>query len=78
MAIADELDLREIAGEIHPRYAALRQAAEMYADHQKLRIVSDNRIFSLTVHPEAYSLKRISSGFATSTMCASAAARAAR
>jgi hypothetical protein len=56
MAVADAHDLRDIAVELGPRYAALRQAAEMYADHQNLRIVSDNRIRSLTVHPEAYAL----------------------
>jgi hypothetical protein len=42
-------DLTPLAKDLGNRYKALRQAAEMYADHQKLRIVTGNRIESLTV-----------------------------
>jgi hypothetical protein len=50
----DDFDLAAIASEIEPRYAELRQAAEMYADHQKLRIVTNNRIGSITVNVADY------------------------
>lgn len=54
MAVMDALDLREVAAELGPQYAVLRQAAEMYADHQAHRIRATNQIKSLTVTARDY------------------------
>jgi hypothetical protein len=47
-------DLASLAKDLGSRYGELRQAAEMYADHQKLRIVTGNRVDSLTVDVADY------------------------
>ena len=43
-------DLIEIAADVRVAYAELRQAAEMYADHQRHRIATENAIRSMTVN----------------------------
>lgn len=53
MAVAD-YSLTELAADIGPRYAELRQAAEIYEDHQKTRIAQANRIASMTVDVSTY------------------------
>lgn len=52
--VVEAVDLAAIAEGLAAPYAELRQAAEMYADHQKTRIITNNRLGSLTVDVADY------------------------